>query len=63
MPVAIDGSWRLLIRNMLPVPFGTRIKVSLGDPITRIAGDADAVADRAEGWIRRTLGSWRASAA
>jgi len=60
VPIAIDGSWRLLIRNMLPVPFGTRIRVSLGNPIARMAGDADSVADRAESWIRQTLGAWRA---
>ncbi|MBU1226078.1 MAG: 1-acyl-sn-glycerol-3-phosphate acyltransferase [Actinobacteria bacterium] len=59
VPVAIDGSWRLLVHNMLPVPFGTRIKVRFGDPIRRVRGDAEAVAASAEAWIRDTLAGWR----
>jgi 1-acyl-sn-glycerol-3-phosphate acyltransferase len=59
IPITIDGSWRLLVKNLLPVPFGTRIRVRLGDPMRRIAGDAEAVAAAAETWIRDTLASWR----
>jgi 1-acyl-sn-glycerol-3-phosphate acyltransferase len=59
IPMAIDGSWRLLIHSMLPVPWGTRVKVKLGDPIPRTAGDAEAVAAQAETWIRDTLDTWR----
>jgi 1-acyl-sn-glycerol-3-phosphate acyltransferase len=59
VPTAIDGSWRLLRNNLLPVPFGTTIKVKFGDPIRRVAGDAEAAAAAAEEWIRDTLGSWR----
>ena len=59
VPVAIDGSWRLLVSNLFPVPFGTRIRVRFGDPIRREPGDAEAVASSAEEWIRRTIGEWR----
>jgi 1-acyl-sn-glycerol-3-phosphate acyltransferase len=60
VPVAIDGSWRLLLHNLFPVPFGTTIRVKLGDPIARIKGDATAVAAAAEAWIHDTLAGWRA---
>jgi 1-acyl-sn-glycerol-3-phosphate acyltransferase len=59
VPVAIDGSWRLVMKNLLPIPFGTRVKVRLGDPIRRVKGDAAAVAASAEAFIRDTLASWR----
>jgi 1-acyl-sn-glycerol-3-phosphate acyltransferase len=59
VPTAIDGSWRLLRNNLLPVPFGTTIRVKFGDPIKRVAGDAEAAAAAAEAWIRDTLTSWR----
>lgn len=61
IPVAIDGSWRLLKRNLLPVRFGTTIRVKLGDPIARIKGDASSIAAAAEAWIDDTLAGWRAS--
>jgi 1-acyl-sn-glycerol-3-phosphate acyltransferase len=61
VPTAIDGSWRLLSHNLLPVPFGTTIRVKFGDPIRRVAGDAEAAAAAAEAWIRDTLGSWRSA--
>ena len=63
VPVAIDGSWRLLLHNLLPVPFGTKIRVRFGDPIKRAKGDAEAVALAAEAWIRDTLAGWRAQPA
>ena len=33
VPVCIDESWRLLRYNLRPVPFGTRVRVWIGDPI------------------------------
>ena len=39
VPVAISGSWRLLRYNLLPVPFGTRIHVRIGDPMARRADE------------------------
>ena len=35
LPVCIDQSWRLLSRNLLPVPFGVTVRVWIGDPIQR----------------------------
>jgi 1-acyl-sn-glycerol-3-phosphate acyltransferase len=37
VPVTIDESWRLLCHNLLPVPYGTRIRVRFADPIPRSA--------------------------
>lgn len=59
VPVAIDGSWRLLAHNLFPIPFGTTIKVKLGDPIARIKGDAAALTAAVEAWIGETLSGWR----
>lgn len=63
VPVAIDGSWRLLQNNLLPVPFGTTVRIRLGDPIARIKGDARTISTAAEAWIRETLAGWRAGLA
>jgi 1-acyl-sn-glycerol-3-phosphate acyltransferase len=35
VPVCIDQSWQLLRHNLLPIPFGTRVHVWIGDPIPR----------------------------
>lgn len=59
VPLAIDGSWRLLRHNLLPVPFGTRIRIKVGDPIERSRRDGEAIAEAAEEWIRRALEEWR----
>lgn len=60
LPVAIDGSWRLLRHNLLPVPFGTRVRVRIGDPIPRTrAEDRVALLGRLENEIRATLDRWR----
>lgn len=60
VPVTIDGSWRLLCHNLLPVPFGTRIRVRFADPIARDpeAGAAQIFA-RAQQEIESTLLRWR----
>jgi len=61
VPVTIDGSWRLLCHNLLPVPFGTRIRVRLSDPIPRTSdGDPAQILDRAREEIKGTLLRWRA---
>lgn len=61
IPVAIDGSWRLLEHRLFPIPFGTTIRVRLGDPIARTKGDAAAISATAESWILDTLATWRSS--
>lgn len=62
VPVAIDGSWRLLLHNLLPVPYGTRIRVRLGDPIERSDRDGDRISEATETWIRATIEEWRREA-
>jgi len=60
VPVTIDESWRLLCHNLLPVPFGTRIRVRFADPIPRSAeSDPARILDRAREEIETTLLRWR----
>lgn len=59
IPAAVDGAWKLLRNNLMPVPFGTKVQISLGAPIARTRGDARDVVDEAEVWIRSTVSSWR----
>lgn len=60
VPVAIDESWRLLRYNLLPVPFGTRIRVHIGDPIARHAdADPSALLSEARQEIEKRLEAWR----
>jgi 1-acyl-sn-glycerol-3-phosphate acyltransferase len=64
VPVVIDGSWRLLRHNLFPVPFGVRVRISIGDPIPRAASDdAAELLRRAEGEIRATMERWRTNGA
>ena len=60
VPVAIDESWRLLRFNLLPVPFGTRIRVWIGDPIPRRDDeDRHAILQEVREQIEKRLASWR----
>ena len=60
MPVAIDNSWQLLRHNLLPVPFGTRVRVYFGQPIARRAGeDGGALLERVRAEIDAVLLRWR----
>lgn len=60
VPVTIDESWQLLRHNLLPVPFGTRIRFCIGDPIERHdAEDLSAVLAEVHHEIEKTLASWR----
>jgi 1-acyl-sn-glycerol-3-phosphate acyltransferase len=62
VPVTIDGSWELLRHRMRPVPFGTRVRVRLGAPIPRAAGEgAVPLLARVEEEIRGTIARWRAT--
>ena len=59
--VAIDESWKLVRHRFLPVPFGTRVRCHLGEPILRAPGeDREALLRRVEDEIRGTLERWRA---
>ncbi|MGH7804958.1 MAG: lysophospholipid acyltransferase family protein, partial [Candidatus Binatia bacterium] len=63
LPVAIDESWKLLRFNLLPVPFGTRVRVHIGAPIARDATTGDEVLfRRAEAEIRAAIDRWRTDA-
>ena len=63
VPVTIDESWRLLSHNLLPVPFGTRIRVRFGDPIPRDdEKDPARMLERARRDIEDTLVRWRSEA-
>lgn len=63
VPTAIDGSWRLLRNNLMPVPFGTRVRIRFGEPIPRTPGDQAGVIDQAEAFIAATLAEWRPATA
>ncbi len=59
VPVTIDDSWRLLRFNLFPVPFGVRVRISLGDPISRHADeDPLAVLREARLQIGKNLDRW-----
>jgi 1-acyl-sn-glycerol-3-phosphate acyltransferase len=61
LPVTIDNSWKLLRHNLLPVPFGTRVRVRVGDPIARsVEEDRLALLQRTREEIGGTLRRWRA---
>ena len=60
VPVAIDGSWHLLQNNLLPVPFGTRIRIRFSDPIRRDeATSGNRILERARSEIEQSLQIWR----
>jgi 1-acyl-sn-glycerol-3-phosphate acyltransferase len=62
VPVAIDGSWRLLRHGLRPVPFGTRIRVSIGPPQRRRPDeDPIAVLEAARSYAEEALARWRAA--
>ena len=63
VPIAIDGSWRLLRFNLFPVPFGTRIRIRIGAPIARSKDeDRSAMLREIRDQIERTLAVWRGAA-
>jgi 1-acyl-sn-glycerol-3-phosphate acyltransferase len=61
VPITIDESWRLLRYNLTPVPFGTQIRVRIGDPIER-SPDEDplAIVEDVRKQIESNLEGWRA---
>lgn len=63
VPVCIDQSWRLLRHNLMPVPFGTRVHVWIGDPIPRHKDeDREALLAHCEELIREALSNHRGAA-
>lgn len=64
VPTVIDGSWRVFRNNMLPIPFGTKVRVYFGSPIERHDGtDPAALVAEAEKIVADVLGRWRAAPA
>jgi 1-acyl-sn-glycerol-3-phosphate acyltransferase len=60
VPVTIDDSWKLLRHNLLPVPYGIRVRVRIGAPIARTSNeDRAALLAQARSEIQGTLESWR----
>lgn len=62
VPVTIDESWRLLSHNLLPVPFGTRVRVRIGAPLAREGATGPELLERARKEIEATLARWRSGA-
>ena len=60
VPVAVDGGWIAMRHNFLPVPFGTRLRMRIGDPIARAEGeDREAIIDEARRFADNALTQWR----
>jgi len=59
--VAIDESWRLLRFKLMPIPYGTRVRVRIGAPIARRPDEnRAALLEGARAEIEKTLARWRA---
>ncbi|GMQ93584.1 MAG: lysophospholipid acyltransferase family protein [Acidimicrobiia bacterium] len=62
IPTVIDGSWKVFAHNMLPIPFGTRVRVRFGDPIERSENeDPSAIVEQCHTWASGVLDSWNQS--
>lgn len=60
LPTTIDGSWRLLRFNLIPIPCGVAVRVRFGEPIPRSADeDPGELIERARSEIASTLDRWR----
>ncbi len=59
VPAAIDGSWKLLMNKMFPIPFGTRVRIRFGEPIDRDGIVAADLVETARRTISATLDEWR----
>ncbi len=62
VPVTIDGSWKLLSHNLLPLPYGTEVRLRIGTPIERTEGqDNEALILEVREQIEKTLEHWRSA--
>ncbi len=60
VPVTIDESWRLMQSNFLPIPFGVRVRVRIGEPIARRPNEDHAgLLERVREEIAATLADLR----
>jgi 1-acyl-sn-glycerol-3-phosphate acyltransferase len=63
VPVAMDGQWQIVRHGLRPVPFGRTVRLWIGDPIVRSAGeDPAALLGRVERTIVERIDGWRAAA-
>ena len=59
VPTAIDGSWKVFEHNMMPVPFGTDVRVRFGEPIARHPDEDPAeVLEQCRQFAQDTLDDW-----
>lgn len=58
VPVTIDGSWIFSRDNLLPVPYGTRVRLHIGEPI-EVGTDAMVALEEAQRAIAAKLQQWR----
>ena len=64
VPAVIDGSWKLLRHKLMPIPFGTRVRIRFLDPIARRPGEDPAeLLERVRAEIDGVLTTWRAEPA
>ncbi|MDH3306339.1 MAG: 1-acyl-sn-glycerol-3-phosphate acyltransferase [Acidimicrobiia bacterium] len=64
VPTTIDGSWHLLTHRMLPIPFGTEVRIRFGEPMARQVGErVSDVLEDVRTTISGTLDQWRAEPA
>ncbi|MFP8880135.1 MAG: lysophospholipid acyltransferase family protein [Myxococcota bacterium] len=62
VPFTVDNSWKLFRHNLLPVPFGTRVRIWIGDPIERRPDeDRRELVNEVHDRIEKTLLRWRGS--
>ena len=60
LPVALDGGWKIMKHNFFPIPFGTRLRMRVGDPIPRqVDEDLSGVIKEARRFVDDTLNEWR----
>lgn len=60
VPVAVDGCWKLLRHNMMPVPWGETVHIRFGDPRPRSPKDGAEQTAAARAFIESALSEWRA---
>lgn len=59
VPTVIDGSWKVFANNMMPVPFGTDVRVRVGKPIDRSPDeDPEAILGECREFAQDTLDEW-----
>ena len=60
LPVAVEGGWIAMRHNFLPVPFGTRMRIRIGDPIARSEDEnREEIIDEARRFAQTALSDWR----